>query len=430
MSTTTAANDPTMAANATTTKTQGKEKVILANEDIEFLLRDIEEKWLDPFSMRPKIQLWDKNDFYGEAGGGRREAFSRFLNNKIRRKGYGWKEYVNLLDEREIDMSENTEKKYEEEVEANGGPNDDAVMDNTRAVAFAVLDSVNEKKSTLNFPVVPTKISDPMDDLANQFRNATTLAVGGTPTQATQVPTNSPFGSPFCTQTSPFHSPAIQQRLSFDEAQPPSTQHILADYAPDGTRERPTSVYFNESRPSHHMGLFIHQDDIPSGHQEIKTTIVQKSGAIGDINNVYLEVAHSVPSCFQPYIGRALLFREATNDCFGRNISAFVNKSATDPAKHKTATKLKKAQVANSKGKNAWTFKLILFPPTQEPFDNRVFSNDDLRVNRESIPNDSIEPMTQKELNGFTSTWKIAHAGQMEDIEMRDDNLVDLTTFY
>ena len=179
--------------------------------------------------MRPKIQLWDKNDFYGEAGGGRREAFSRFLNNKIRRKGYGWKEYVNLLDEREIDMSENTEKKYEEEVEANGGPNDDAVMDNTRAVAFAVLDSVNEKKSTLNFPVVPTKISDPMDDLANQFRNATTLAVGGTPTQATQVPTNSPFGSPFCTQTSPFHSPAIQQRLSFDEAQPPSTQHILAD---------------------------------------------------------------------------------------------------------------------------------------------------------------------------------------------------------
>ena len=145
MSTTTAANDPTMAANATTTKTQGKEKVILANEDIEFLLRDIEEKGLDPFSMRPKIQLWDKNDFYGEAGGGRREAFSRFLNNKIRRKGYGWKEYVDLLDEREIDMSENTEKKYEEEVEANGGPNDDAVMDNTRAVAFAVLDSVNEK---------------------------------------------------------------------------------------------------------------------------------------------------------------------------------------------------------------------------------------------------------------------------------------------
>eukprot|EP00980_Cylindrotheca_fusiformis_P018859 scaffold6293_cov120-Cylindrotheca_fusiformis.AAC.4 len=271
-----------------------------------------------------------------------------------------------------------------------------------------------------------------MDDLANQFRTATTLAVGGAPTQAAQVPTYSPFGSPFRTNTSPFHSPAIQQRLSFDEP-PPSTNHILVDYVHDGTRERPTPVYFNQLRPSHHMGLFIHQAEISSGHQVIKTTVVQKSGAIGDINNVHLEMAQSVsmPKCFESYIGRALLFREAATECFGQNISAaFLDTSTTDPAKHQTATELKKAQVSATKGENAWTFKLILFPPTQEAFDNRVFSTDDIRVHRETIPNCMKEPTSNKDLFGFTSTWKIAHAGQMEDIKMRDDNKVDLSSFF
>ncbi|CAJ1934094.1 unnamed protein product [Cylindrotheca closterium] len=253
--------------------------------------------------------------------------------------------------------------------------------------------------------------------------------VGGAPTQAAQVQTYSPFGSPFRTHTSSFQSPAIQQRLSFDEATP-SANHILADYFYDGSRERPLPVYHDPFRPSHHMGLFIHQSEIPSGHQVIKTTSVQKSGAIGDINNVDLEMAHSVPKCFESYLGRALLFREAATDCFGRNINAFVDTSATDPAKHQTATELKKAQVSASRGENAWTFKLILFSPTQEPFDNRVFSTDDIRVHRETIPNLVNEPTSKKELFGFTSTWKIAHAGQMEDIEMRDDNKVDLSSFF
>ncbi|CAJ1932137.1 unnamed protein product [Cylindrotheca closterium] len=103
MTSETANNDPTMAANATAAKSQGKGKMMLTNEDIEFLLRDIEEKELYPFFMRPKIQLWDKNEFYGKAGGERRESFSRFLTSKIRRKGFGWKEYVDLLDAREVD---------------------------------------------------------------------------------------------------------------------------------------------------------------------------------------------------------------------------------------------------------------------------------------------------------------------------------------
>jgi len=253
MTTETANNDPTMATNATAAKTQGKGMNVLTDEDIEFLLRDIEEKELDPFFMSAKIQLWDKNEFYGEAGGERRLAFSRFLSNKIRRKGNGYKEYVDLLDEREVDMSANTEMQLATELQAKGGPND-AVVDDTRAVAFAVLDSANEKKTTLNLPVISTKNADvAMDDLANQFRAATTLAADRTPTQASQVPTYSPFGSPFRT----FNSPAIEQRLSFDEA-PPTTNYILADYMHDGTRERPTPVYFDQLRPSHHMGLFIH----------------------------------------------------------------------------------------------------------------------------------------------------------------------------
>eukprot|EP00980_Cylindrotheca_fusiformis_P022764 scaffold9708_cov64-Cylindrotheca_fusiformis.AAC.1 len=187
MTTETADNDPTMAANATPAKTKGKKgKVVLTDDDIEFLLRDIEEKELDPFLMRARVQLWDKNHFYGEIGGERRDAFSRFITNKIRRNGYGWKQYVDLLDEYEVDMSANTETQLATELEAKGGPND-AVVDDTRAVAYAVLDSVNEKKSTLNLPVASTKISDTaMDDLANQFRTATTLAVGGAPTQAAQ----------------------------------------------------------------------------------------------------------------------------------------------------------------------------------------------------------------------------------------------------
>eukprot|EP00980_Cylindrotheca_fusiformis_P017565 scaffold5512_cov113-Cylindrotheca_fusiformis.AAC.2 len=182
-----------MAADTTAAKTEGKAKVSLTSEDVEFLLRDIEEKGLDPFFMRPKVQLWDKNEFYGEAGGERREAFSRFLNNNIRRKGFGWKEYVDLLDAQEVDMSENTETQLAKELRAQGGPND-AAVDDTRAVAFAVLESANEKKTTLNCPAVSTKNSDiAMDDLTKLFRTATTLAVGGAPTQAPAQVTRSPF---------------------------------------------------------------------------------------------------------------------------------------------------------------------------------------------------------------------------------------------
>ena len=353
--------------------------------------------------------------------------FSRFLNNTIRRKGKGWKEYVDLLEKRGLDMSDHTKTKLAEEMESNGGPND-AVMDNTCAVAQAVLDSVNGKKTTLKPPVISTTNSAiEMDDLVKKFRVATKLGQTQVPTASTVTTTSSPFSSPFSFSTSPFYSPAIQQRLSTHD--PLTVDHILADYAHDGSREKPIPVYFNKNRPSHHMGLFIHQAEIPSGYQVIKTTIVQKSGSIGDINNVFLEVAQTVPKCFESYIGRALLFRQETTDCFGRNINAFVDTSGTDPSKYQTATELKKAQVAAHRGENAWTFKLILFPCTQEPFDNRVFSSDDTRVHRESVPNRMKEPSSGKELYGFTSTWKIAHAGQMEDIEMRDDK-VDLTSFF
>ena len=58
MSTTKSDTDPTMAANAFPTKTQGK----LADHEIEYFLRDIEEKGLDPFFMSAKIQVWDKNE--------------------------------------------------------------------------------------------------------------------------------------------------------------------------------------------------------------------------------------------------------------------------------------------------------------------------------------------------------------------------------
>ena len=265
-----------------------------------------------------------------------------------------------------------------------------------------------------------------MDDLVNKFRVATKLGTQ-VPSASTVTTTSSPFSSPFRSRTSTFRSPVIQQRLSFDE--PPTVDHILADYVHDGSREKPIPVFFDPNRPSHHIGLFIHQAEIPSGYQVIKTTIVQKSGSIGDINNVDLEVAHTVPKCYEPYIGRALLFREEVTDCFGRNIKAFVDKSATDPSKQQTVIELKKAKVATTRGENALTFKLILFPRTQKPFDNRVFSSDDMQIQRESIPNCVKEPSSGKELYGFTSTWKIAHAGQMEDIEMRDDN-VDLSSFF
>jgi len=271
-----------------------------------------------------------------------------------------------------------------------------------------------------------------MDDLlVNKFRVATKLTETGqtqVPTASTVTTTSSPFSSPFRSHTSPFYSPAIQQRFSVDET--PTFDHILADYFHDGSREKPTPVYFDKNRPSNHMGLFIHQAEIPCGYQVIMTTIVQKSGSIGDINNVEMEVAHTVPKCFEPYIGRALLFREPATDCFGRNISAFVDTRSTDWSKHQTATELKKLQVAAiTRSESAWTFKLILFPRTQEPFDNQVFSSDDMKVNRESIPNKVNEQVSGKPLYGFTSTWKIAHAGQMEDIEMRDDN-VDLSSFF
>eukprot|EP00980_Cylindrotheca_fusiformis_P012019 scaffold2845_cov50-Cylindrotheca_fusiformis.AAC.1 len=245
-------------------------------------------------------------------------------------------------------MSANTETQLEMELQAKGGPND-AVVDDTSAVAFAVLESANGKKTTLNLPVVSTKILTPP---------WMTLQTNSALQQHLQ----------WAERSSNASSTTIQQWLSFDEPPAPSTNHILAaDYVHDGTRERPTPVYFNQLRPSHHMGLFIHQAEISSGHQVIKTTIVQKSGAIGDINNVHLEMAQSVPKCFKSYVGRALLFCEMATECFGWNISAFLDTSTTNPAKHQTATELKKAQVSATKGKNAWTFKLILFPPTQEP---------------------------------------------------------------
>lgn len=112
-------NDPTMAANATAAKTEGK----LSDNDIEYFLRDIEEKGLDPFHMSAKRQVWDKNEnkLYGEPGSMRRELFSRFLGNVIRHRKRGWKDYVDLLDERGVDMSELTETNLAEELERNGG---------------------------------------------------------------------------------------------------------------------------------------------------------------------------------------------------------------------------------------------------------------------------------------------------------------------
>ena len=71
MSTTNVYNDPTMAANVTTAKEEGKHE--LDNAEKEYFLRDIEEKNLDPFCMNTKKQVWDKKvEFYGEPGSSRR----------------------------------------------------------------------------------------------------------------------------------------------------------------------------------------------------------------------------------------------------------------------------------------------------------------------------------------------------------------------
>jgi len=71
MSTAKVNNDPTMAANATTVKTQDK----LDNEDKKHFLRDIEKGDLDPFLMSAKLQIWDKNqNFYVEPQSSRRLA--------------------------------------------------------------------------------------------------------------------------------------------------------------------------------------------------------------------------------------------------------------------------------------------------------------------------------------------------------------------
>ncbi|CAJ1938764.1 unnamed protein product, partial [Cylindrotheca closterium] len=104
-------------------------------------------------------------------GGERREAFSRFLTNKVRRKGFGWKEYVDLLDEREVDMSANTETQLATELQAKGGPND-AVVNDTRAVAFVVLDSANEKKNTLNLLFLRKILTSPWTSLRNAHDKA------------------------------------------------------------------------------------------------------------------------------------------------------------------------------------------------------------------------------------------------------------------
>ncbi|CAJ1953078.1 unnamed protein product [Cylindrotheca closterium] len=114
---------------------------------------------------------WDKNEFYGEAGGERRETFSRFLTDKVRRKGFGWKEYVDLLHEREVDMSANTETQLATELQAKGGPND-AVVNDARAVAFAVLDSANEKKTTLNLLFLLKILTLPWTTLRNAHDKA------------------------------------------------------------------------------------------------------------------------------------------------------------------------------------------------------------------------------------------------------------------
>ena len=151
MSTTNVYNDPTMAANVTTAKEEGKHE--LDNAEKEYFLRDIEEKNLDPFCMFTKKQVWDKNvEFYGEPGSSRRAPFSLYLSNTIRRRKKGWKNYVDLLQEMGVDMSAHTEAKLAEELERNGGPND-AVMDESRAVAEAVLNSANERETTLKPPI-------------------------------------------------------------------------------------------------------------------------------------------------------------------------------------------------------------------------------------------------------------------------------------
>ena len=117
-----------MATDANAKNQQGK----LSDDDIEYFLRDVEQRGLDPFHMKAKLQVWEKNknkpNFYGESGSNRRELFSRFLSNTIRRKGKGWKDYVDLLESKEIDMSELMEQKYEEELARNGGPNDELWM--------------------------------------------------------------------------------------------------------------------------------------------------------------------------------------------------------------------------------------------------------------------------------------------------------------
>jgi len=65
-----------------------------------------------------------------------------------------------------------------------------------------------------------------------------------------------------------------------------------------------------------------------------------------------------------------------------------------------------------------------------EPFDNRVFSTSDTRVQRDTKPNPAKDNMSGKVMYGFTSTWRIAHAGRSSVVEMRNDDKIYTKDFF
>ena len=408
--------DPTMPVDNPAGNKIGKPSEI----DVEFLLRDIEEKNLDRTLFNAKKQIWDRNEsFYGPPGSEKRATLGRFISNNI--KKLSWARYVALLERKGIDMSETTETKLEEELKNGPGPKDVPMEKHDPVVTF--------DKPAQNATLIPSVSSDPVAMLTDQLGSATISTKSPASTRA------SPFGSPaqglFSTQA--FASPAIQQRLSFDEPKfSMSNEYPLCPYIMDGTPMKPIPIYFNDKHPHHHGPLFIHNCTVEVNGQDYQATVVQKSGPIAEVNNVHLAIATHLPQGYEKFLGYALEYKELVANCFSQRWDNFAAGPSEEILKKAPTVKaLKIAEVACQTNEMLkWNHYIILFPLNGEPFDNRVFSTSDTRVQRDTKPNPAKDNMSGKVMYGFTSTWRIAHAGRSSVVEMRGDDKIDTKDFF
>jgi hypothetical protein len=405
-------DDPTIAANAGSAH-KGK----LTSWQTEYVLREIEENNLDRKLFNAQKQLWEKNPkFYGDPASESRKSFGRFISNIVKR--YSWQHYASILMKYEIDMSETTEAALALEIEQEeAGLYDDKKLQDPEEESLVT----TEKNATLN----QFRFSDDLvDDLTDTFASATTISG----LSSSPVPT---FGSPASQAQPTFRSP-LAQRLSFDQPPVLVGNYTLADYIPDGSLDYPFPIYFNAKRGHHHGNLFIHQAVIEHHGHEYETTVLQRSGAIADIQNYQLEIATKLPACFSVHLGRAFIFKEPAANCFAREIKAFgLAKSENPSAKAPTVKALKAAEVqaARIDPELSWMYSVILFPLEQESFDNRVFSAHDTSVTGEKYPIHGFSAKFNKDLWGCTISWKVALAGKSRELEMRDDD-IDADTFF